>query len=120
LQWLLGRLVEFVDENVLEAGAGGVLELAARQGEYDLSGEAGGQEHGRPVRDVPGPRRGQEHDPHVGLAVGAVLVREPGRRPGDPVGGNDRRTPIGLHGQDAARGVHQVPLVVGLDRAGAA
>ena len=62
--------------------------------------------------DEPRERRRQEHDPHVGLTVRAVVVRETARRPGDPVGGNDRRAPLGVHGQDAAGGVHQMPLGV--------
>ena len=58
LEWLLGRFVELVDEDALEAGASGVVELAAGEGEQYFAGESGCEEHGRAVRDVPGERGG--------------------------------------------------------------
>ena len=95
-------------------GRGAVVVAGAGQGEQDLPGEVGGQEHSGAVRDQPGEGRRQEDDPHVGVAVGAVVVREPGGGPGDPVGGNDRRAAFGVDGQVATGGVHQVSRCVGL------
>ena len=56
----------------------------------------------------------EEDDPHVGVAVGAMEVREPGWGPRDSVGRNDGRAALGVDGQDSAGGVDQVSLVVRL------
>ena len=87
----------------------GVVVAWAGEGEQDLAGEVGGGEHGGMVGYEPGEGRREEHDPHVGVAVGAVVVRVPGGGPGDAVGGNDRCATLGVHRQHAAGRVHQVP-----------
>jgi len=69
------------------------------------------------VRYQPSEGWREKDDPHVGVAVGAVVVRKPGGGPGDAVGGNDLHAPIGVDGQDAAGGVYEVSLRVGLHRA---
>jgi hypothetical protein len=66
----------------------------------------------------PGQGCRQEDDPHIGVAVGAVVVREPGGSPGDSIGRNDRCATFRVHGQDATGCVHQVPTRMGLHRAG--
>ena len=123
LQWLLVRLVEFVDEDSAQAGAGGavvvrgaVVVARAREGEQDFAGEVGGHEHGGMAWYEPGQGCRQEDDPHVGVAVSAVVVREPGGGPGDSIGGNDRGAALGVHRQDAAGRVHQVSTSMGVHR----
>src|SRR3954454_24396971 len=44
----------------------------------------------------------------------------PCRRPGDAIGRDDRGPLVGVHGQDAAGGVHQMAFVVGVHGADAA
>jgi hypothetical protein len=53
-------------------------QLRIGQGEQDLAGEVGGKEHHGMVRQEPGEGGCEEDDPHIGVAVGAVVVREPG------------------------------------------
>ena len=112
------RFPEFVDEDPAQASARGAVVVArAREGEQDFAGEAGSSEHGRMAWQEPGQGRRQELDPHVGAAVSAVVVREPGGSPRGPVGGNDRCATLGVHGQDADGRVNQVPARMGVDRA---
>jgi hypothetical protein len=121
LQRLLEGHLELVDEDPAQAGAGGavpagggaVVVARAGEGEQDFPGEVGDHEHGRVARRERGQRGRQEEDPHIGMAVRPVVVREAGRRPRDPVGGNDRRAALGVHRQDALGRVHQVPARVG-------
>jgi len=76
------RLAEFVDENPAKASARGMVVFArAREGEQDFASEPGSREHGRMAWQEPGQGRRQELDPHVGAAVSAVVVREPGGSP---------------------------------------
>jgi hypothetical protein len=56
----------------------------------------------------------EKDDPHIGVAVGAVVVRELGGGPGDPVGGNDRRAALDVNCQDAAGCVYEVSPCVRL------
>ena len=122
LQWLLVRFAEFVDEDPAEASArsavpvarGAVVVAWAREGEQDFAGEVGDHEHGRMAWREPGQGCRQEEDPHIGVAVSAVVVREPGGGPSDPIGGNDRCATFGVHGQDTASRVHQVPTWMGM------
>jgi hypothetical protein len=105
LQWLLVCFVEFVDEDSMKASACDAVVVArdavvvvwAREGEQDFAGEVGGYEHGRMAWYEPGQGCRWEYDPHIGLAVSAVVVREPGRGPCDSVGGNDRCAAVGVH-----------------------
>jgi hypothetical protein len=66
------------------------------------------------ARYEPGQGRWQEEDPHIGLAVSAVVMGDPGRGPCDPVGGNDRRATFGVHRQDATGRVHQLSAWMGM------
>jgi hypothetical protein len=105
LQWLLVCFVEFVDEDPAEASARGAVPVArgavvvarAREGEQDLAGEVGDHEHGRMAGHEPGQGCRQEEDPHIGVAMSAVVVREPGGGPSDPISGNDRCATFGVH-----------------------
>jgi hypothetical protein len=122
LQRLLGRRAELVDENPAQPGARGavpvgsgpVVVAGAGEGEQGFAGEVIDREHGGVVRHQPGQGGRQEEDPHIGLAVGAVMMGEPGGRPRDPVGGHDRGAAFGVHRQDALGRVHQVPARVGI------
>src|SRR5581483_12433083 len=85
LQGLLVCFVEFVDEDSTEASLrravvvarGGVVVAWAGEGEQDFAGETGDQVHGGMAWCEPGQGGRQEDDPHIGVAVGAVVVREP-------------------------------------------
>jgi hypothetical protein len=55
----------------------------------------GGREHRRMTGHQPGQGGRQEEDPHIGLAVGAVVVREPG----------GRQPPVHSSGRPPARGL---------------
>jgi hypothetical protein len=122
VQWLFVCFAEFIDEDPEEARARGaavvrrgvVVVAGAGQGEQDLAAKAGGQEHGGMVWYEPGEGWREKDDPHIGVAVGAVVVREPGGGPGDPAGGNDRRAALGVNCQDAAGCVYQVSPCVRL------
>ena len=91
VQWLFVRFAEFVDEDAEEASARGaavvrrgvVVAAGASQGEQGLAGQAGGQEHGGMGWHEPGEGWREKHDPHICVAVGAVVVREIGGRPAD-------------------------------------
>jgi hypothetical protein len=66
------------------------------------------------ARLEPGQGWRQEEDPHIGAAVSAVAVPDPGGGPCDSIGRNDRCATVGPHGQDATGGVHQVPAWMGM------
>ena len=122
VQWLFVCFAEFIDEDSNETRASGavvvgrgvVVVAGPGQREQDLAGEVGGQEHGGMVRYEPGEGWREKDDPHIGVAVGAVVVREPGGSPGDAVGGHDRRAALGVNRQDAAGCVDQVSPCVRL------
>jgi Zinc-binding dehydrogenase len=95
LQRLLVCFVEFVDEDAAEASQRGAVMVArgavvaarAREGEQDFAGEAGDHEHGRMAWYEPGQGWRQEENPHIGVAVSAMVVREPAGGPRDSIGG---------------------------------
>jgi hypothetical protein len=105
LQWLLMCFVKFIDEDPMKASARGPLIAAydavvaawAREGEQDFAGEVGSHENGRMTWDEPGKGWREEYDPHIGVAVSAVVMHEPGGRPCDSSGRNDRRATLSVN-----------------------
>jgi len=128
VQRLLGRLPQLVEQHpeqpasraAVEDAGRGVVVARAGEREQRFASEVGEDEDGAVGRRGAGERRGQEHDPHLRRPVRAVVVRHAGRDPCDPVGRDDPRPGLDVHGEHAAGGVEQVPAVVRMHVAGRA
>jgi hypothetical protein len=109
LQRLLACFLKFVDKDSTEpSGDSAVTVLLVGESEQEFAGEVGDHEHNRTAWYEPGEGRRQEEDPHVGVAVRAVEVREPGGSPSHAIGRDDRGAAFGVNRQDATGGVHEV------------